>query len=141
MDDFEAFRQAKQKKAEDAKKAAARAKRPGAGGKPPNWVDGCGPAGATNPKVKGFILGRYRKKKIDPATLQRPDGYESTARTAPSASQRNADKAELELERRMAALKKAQADLEAAEIKRSEADVAARRREGGFGAVKGRQRY
>ena len=74
MDDFEAFRQRKMaaKKAKERQAADPEAEaRLG-------WVDGMGPKGPTNPKVKGFILGRYKRKKIDPSTLQRPKGYEKT---------------------------------------------------------------
>ena len=140
MDDFEAFRKAKQAKAEAKKKAANQGPTPTASGKPADWIDGFGPSGPTNPKVKGFMLGRYSKKKVDPATLQRPEGYEKTARATP-AGQQQQSQAERELERRLAALKKAQADLEAAEIARAEAEVAARRKKEGFGSVKGRQRF
>lgn len=73
MDDFEAFRQRKlaAKQAEAHKDPEAEAKL--------GWVDGLGPKGPTNPKIKGFILGRYQRKKVDPSTLERPKGYESTA--------------------------------------------------------------
>jgi len=47
------------------------------------WVDGLGPKGPTNPKIKGFVLGRYARKKIDPQTLERPAGFESTSMTDP----------------------------------------------------------
>ncbi|MCA8924457.1 MAG: hypothetical protein KDD82_21785 [Planctomycetes bacterium] len=73
MDDFEAFRQRKlaAKKSADSSDPEAEEKL--------GWVDGLGPAGVSNPKVKGFVLGRYARKKIDPATLERPAGYESTS--------------------------------------------------------------
>jgi len=72
VDDFEAFRQRKlaKKKAEARKDPEADARL--------GWVDGMGPKGPTNPKIKGFILGRYTRKKIDPNTLERPAGYEKT---------------------------------------------------------------
>lgn len=75
MDDFEAFRKRKQQQ----KKAQAQAGKIDEQNKKLGWLEGLGPQGPTNPKVKGFVLGRYwSKKKVDPSTLQRPKGYEST---------------------------------------------------------------
>lgn len=136
--DFEEFRKQKQAKADAAKKAKE-GPAPLANGKPAEWVDGFGPSGPTNPKVKGFMLGRYRKKRVDPSTLQRPENYEAT-RHKSEAAQRNT-KAELDLERKKAQLAKMQAELEEAQEKQREAEVAARRAAEGFGSIKGRQRY
>lgn len=139
MDDFEAFRKRKKEQEEEKKKAAERAEKadqPAASGKPMDWVDGFGPTGPKNPKIKGFTLGRYRKKKVDPSTLERPDNYESMARPAEVKS-----KAEIEMERRKRALEKAQAELAAAEARAELAEIEARRKEEGFGRLKGRQRY
>lgn len=77
MDDFEAFK--KKKAAEKASEAQA-SKDEAAfddAAKKMGWVDGLGFVGATNPKVKGFVLGRARRKKVDPATLEKPKGMES----------------------------------------------------------------
>jgi hypothetical protein len=136
MDDFEAFRKRKKEQEEEKKREAERASQPAASGKPMDWVDGFGPAGPTNPKVKGFMLGRYRKKKIDPSELEKPEGYESHSR-APDVQ----SKAEIEIERRKRALEKAQAELEAAQAKAELAEIEARRKEEGIGRIKGRQRY
>ena len=136
--DFEEFRKQKQAKA-DAKEKGPKPPEVLANGKPSDWIDGFGPSGPTNPKVKGFMLGRYRKKKVDPSTLERPDNYERTRHNS-EANQRNTQ-AELELERKRAQLAKMQADLEAALEQQREAEVAARRAAEGFGSIKGRQRY
>lgn len=88
--DFEAFRK-KKKEAEDAQKAAAAANnRPMADGSENTWKDGLGPAGGvSNPKVKGFVLGRYSKKRVDPRELHKPQGFESMSkRTAATISRR-----------------------------------------------------
>lgn len=81
MDDFEAFKKMKAdakaaelKAVEDAKLQAAQDE----ANKKMGWVDGIGYMGATNPKVKGFIVGKARKKKVDPNDLpDKPKGYES----------------------------------------------------------------
>lgn len=75
MDDFEAFRKQQMEK----KKAKAEAAEIDEQNKALGWVDGMGPSGPSNPKVKGFMLGRYWTKKVDPKTLQKPKGYEQTA--------------------------------------------------------------
>ena len=136
MDDFEAFRKRKKEQEEEKKRAAERAQKPAASGKPMDWVDGFGPTGPKNPKIKGFTLGRYRKKKVDPSTLEKPEGYESHSRPPDTQS-----KAEIEIERRKRALERAQAELEAAQAKAELAEIEARRKDEGFGKVKGRQRY
>ncbi len=136
MDDFEAFRKRKKEQEEEKKRAAERAQKPAASGKPMDWVDGFGPTGPKNPKIKGFTLGRYRKKKVDPSTLEKPEGYESHSRPPDTQS-----KAEIEIERRKRALERAQAELEAAQAKAELAEIEARRQEEGFGKIKGRQRY
>jgi hypothetical protein len=77
VDDFEAFK--KKKAAEKASEAQA-SKDEAAfddAAKKMGWVDGLGFVGANNPKVKGFILGRAKKKKVDPSTLEKPKGMES----------------------------------------------------------------
>ena len=51
-----------------------------------NWVDGLGPSGPTNPKVKGFVLGRYSKKRINPKELQRPKGMQRATLSSSVAS-------------------------------------------------------
>lgn len=77
MDDFEAFRKKQQAKKEAEKAAAEDAAKQEEAAKKMGWIDGLGPAGVNNPKVKGFVLGRFRKKKIDPTTLEKPKGFES----------------------------------------------------------------
>lgn len=77
MDDFEAFK--KKKQAEKA--AQQQADKDGAAfdeaAKKMGWVDGIGFVGANNPKVKGFAVGRARRKRVDPATLVRPKKIET----------------------------------------------------------------
>lgn len=77
MDDFEAFRKKQaEKKAAEQQAQADQAKQEEAAAKM-GWIDGLGPAGPKNPKVKGFVLGRYWPKKVDPSTLEKPKGYET----------------------------------------------------------------
>lgn len=81
MDDFEAFKKKKAdakaaelKAVEDAKLQAAQDE----ANKKMGWIDGIGYMGATNPKVKGFIVGKARRKKVDPNELpEKPKGFES----------------------------------------------------------------
>ncbi len=75
--DFDAFRKEKEEKNRLLKEAAAANARPMANGSKSSWIEGLGPASAPNPKVKGFILGRYKKQRVDPATLEKPEGYET----------------------------------------------------------------
>ena len=74
--DFEEFRKnrdaIKKEKAEREAEVERRENAPAANGQVLDWVDGMGPAGPRNPKVKGFMLGRFTKKRHDPRTLQRP---------------------------------------------------------------------
>jgi hypothetical protein len=137
--DFDEFRkkkiQQKKAKAEEAKRDDS----PAANGEQLDWVDGMGPAGPRNPKIKGFMLGRYQRKRIDPRTLQRPEGYERTG--AGDGEIEKKTRAEVELERKMKALERAQAELEAVQQKQELAEIEARRKAEGIGKVKGRQRY
>lgn len=135
--DFEEFRKKKKAQQDADKQAEEKASQPTASGKPADWIDGFGPAGPSNPKVKGFLLGRYRKKKVDPSTLAKPEGYEATYRK--EAEEKT--QAEVELERKMAQLERMQAELEAAQAKQREAEIEARRKAEGFGSIKGRQRF
>ncbi|MDC3379328.1 hypothetical protein OAX78_03500 [Planctomycetota bacterium] len=85
MDDFDAFRKKKQAEREARKQGSKDEAKAAAAAKKMGWVEGLGPAGPTNPKIKGFVLGRFRKKRLDPRTLQRPEGYEShTQKSGPS---------------------------------------------------------
>lgn len=77
-DDFEAFRQKQLQKKAQAEEARAEEARVEEAAKKMGWIDGLGPVGPKNPKVKGFVLGRFWPKKIDPSTLEKPKGYEST---------------------------------------------------------------
>jgi hypothetical protein len=80
--DFDAFKKQKQAKNDALKEASVANARPMANGSESTWIEGLGPASAPNPKVKGFILGRYKKQRHDPKALERPDGYETmTAHT------------------------------------------------------------
>tara|TARA_B100000965_G_scaffold363750_1_gene346763 strand:+ start:393 stop:806 length:414 start_codon:yes stop_codon:yes gene_type:complete len=136
--DFEEFRK---KKMQQKKQAADQKKREdelAANGEKLDFIDGFGPQGPKNPKIKGFVLGRYQRKRVDPRTLQRPENYERTHAAPPEAPK---TAAEIELERKKAALEKAQKDLEAAEEKRKLAEIEARRKKEGIGKVKGRVRY
>ncbi|MCO5166842.1 MAG: hypothetical protein M9894_10810 [Planctomycetes bacterium] len=77
MDDFEAFRKRKQ-----AEKAAQQETQKSEAAfdeaaKKMGWVDGIGFVGANNPKVKGFLVGRARRKRVDPNSLVRPKKIES----------------------------------------------------------------
>lgn len=77
MDDFEAFREKRRKekeKEQEAEKAQAAQDELG-------WEEGLGPQGPTNPKVKGFVLGRYWYKKTDPSQLEKPKGFQKTRLT------------------------------------------------------------
>ena len=137
--DFEEFRKnrdaIKQKKADKEAERERRANAPAANGKNLDWIDGMGPAGPRNPKVKGFVLGRFTKKRIDPNTLQRPANFE------PTSAPHEVDPLEAEMERRRLALEKAEAELEALEQKKREAEIEQRRREQGIGRVRGLRRY
>jgi hypothetical protein len=117
VDDFEAFR----KKKMERKKAEAQADKIDEQNKMLGWIDGIGPAGPTNPKVKGFMLGRYWTKKVDPKTLKKPAGYEGTA------LDEDANKARMEREALEAAVQKIRDEAErkiAALYARYEAHVA-----------------
>lgn len=85
MDDFEAFKKKKQAEKEAAQKASQEEAAFDEAAKKMGWIDGIGYTGATNPKVKGFIVGRARRKKIDPNALERPKGIESHRHDAPDA--------------------------------------------------------
>lgn len=138
--DFEEFRKKKKAAQEQQAQQEAQQNAPTAAGGKLDWIDGMGPAGYKNPKVKGFVLGRFKKAKVDPKDLQRPAGYEATARTGPAeVAQRSP--AELELEKRRAALAKAEADLAAAEQKRLEAEIDARKKKEGIDKPRGMTKY
>lgn len=83
MDDFEAFKKKKQAEKDAKAKASKDEATFDEAAKKMGWVDGLGYVGANNPKVKGFILGRARRKKVDPNALQRPKGMESHRHDAP----------------------------------------------------------
>ena len=85
MDDFEAFKKKKQAEQKAENQAAKDEKAFDEAAKKMGWVDGLGFAGATNPKVKGFVLGRARKKKVDPAALEKPKNMETHRHDAPDA--------------------------------------------------------
>lgn len=136
--DFEEFRKKKMQQKKQAAEQKKREAQPAANGKKLDFIDGFGPQGPTNPKIKGFVLGRYQRKRVDPRTLQRPDNYEATHAASPAQAK---SKAEVELERKKAALEKAQQELEAAEEKRKLAEIEERRKKDGIGKVKGRVRY
>lgn len=78
-DDFEAFRQKKLQQKAQAEEARSEEARTDEAAKKMGWIDGLGPAGPKNPKVKGFVLGRFWPKKVDPSTLQKPKGFEATS--------------------------------------------------------------
>ncbi len=78
MDDFEAFRK---KKIQDKKREAEGEKNAKAQDEALGWVEGLGPSGPANPKVKGFILGRYRRRRVDPKALQKPKGFQTHKRS------------------------------------------------------------
>jgi hypothetical protein len=80
VDDFEAFKKKKadkEKADKDAVLKAAQDAKNDEAAKKMGWVDGFGFTGAVNPKVKGFVLGRSRKKKIDVKELKKPGNFES----------------------------------------------------------------
>jgi len=134
VDDFEAFRkkrEAQKDALEEAEEANARA---AANGQKLDWIDGMGPAGPRNPKVKGFVLGRFQRKRIDPKNLKRPDGYEARAQTVQPA-------VDDEVAKRRAQLERAEAELRAAEEKRRLAAIEKRRKAEGFSKIKGMQRF
>ena len=134
--DFEEFRKKKKAQKEAEKKTEETYSGPTSSGKPMDWVDGFGPSGPTNPKVPGFTLGRYNKVKVDPDEIKKPKGYEAVYRKpAPGPS-----KAELEMERRKAALEKAEADLKEMEEQRELKEIEARKRAQGISSIK-KQRY
>lgn len=85
MDDFEAFKKRKQAEKEAAQRASKEEAAFDEAAKKMGWVDGLGFVGAHNPKVKGFVVGRARRKRIDPSTLERPKGLESHRHDAPAA--------------------------------------------------------
>lgn len=140
--DFDEFRKKKLEKKQE-EKAADESGRLAASGKELGWIDGLGPAGGPrNPKVKGFVLGRFQRKRIDPSTLERPKGYESTALGAGGEDDpAKKTPAEIELERRKAALAKAEADLAAVEEQRKQQEIEARRQKEGFERIKGFKKY
>lgn len=135
MDDFEAFRKKRKAQKEALEKAEEANARAAANGKKLDWVEGMGPSGPTNPKVKGFILGRFQRKRIDPKELERPEGYEATR--AKSVTPHIDD----EVAKRRAQLERAEAELRAAEEKRLLAEIAKRRKEEGFKKIKGMKRF
>ncbi len=134
--DFEEFRRKRKEQAEAQAQAERLAQQPAANGEKLEWVEGMGPAGPRNPKVKGFILGRFRRKRVDPSQLQRPKGYERTALGSPEH-----DTADQEIEKRRAALERAEAELRAAEEKRKLEEIEKRRAAEGLKRPKGIQRY
>ena len=77
MDDFEAFKKKKQAEQAAQNQAAKDEKAFDEAAKKMGWIDGLGFVGAQNPKVKGFIVGRARKKKVDPNALEKPKGMET----------------------------------------------------------------
>lgn len=81
MDDFEKFRQQKEAKKEAARQAEEEQKKLDEAAQKMGWVDGFGFVGPNNPKVKGFILGRARKKRVDPRALEKPKNFERTQLT------------------------------------------------------------
>lgn len=83
MDDFEAFKKKKAAEKDAEQQAAKDEKAFDEAAKKMGWVDGIGYVGATNPKVKGFIVGRAKKKKVDPNALEKPKGMESHRADAP----------------------------------------------------------
>ncbi len=86
MDDFEAFKKKKQAEKEAKDKASKDEAAFDEAAKKMGWIDGIGYVGATNPKVKGFIVGRARRKKVDPNSLERPKGIETHRHDAPDAA-------------------------------------------------------
>ncbi len=84
--DFDAFRKKKQAEEERLKKAKAANSRPMANGSKRNWSEGLGPTGPSNPKIKGFVLGRYSKKRIDPRTLEKPKGFQTSNKNRTAAN-------------------------------------------------------
>lgn len=134
--DFEEFRRKRKEQAEAQAQAERQAQQPAANGEKLEWVDGMGPVGPRNPKVKGFILGRFRRKRIDPSQLQRPKGYESTALGSPER-----EGADQEIERRRAALERAEAELRASEEKRKLEEIERRRAAEGIQRPKGIRRF
>ncbi len=87
MDDFEAFRKKQKEKKASEKEAADGEKAFDAAKEQLGWVDGIGPAGHNNPKVKGFVLGRYKKKKVDVNELEKPKGFEKHRADKPEGEQ------------------------------------------------------
>ena len=77
QDDFEAFRKKQQEKKQAEQQAQDDAAKIDEAAQKMGWIDGLGPSGPKNPKVKGFVLGRYWPKKVDPSTLEKPKGYET----------------------------------------------------------------
>ncbi|MGE0712166.1 MAG: hypothetical protein AB7N76_29765 [Planctomycetota bacterium] len=138
--DFNEFRKKKMEEKKQKEEEEQRATQPTASGQAPDWIDGMGPAGPRNPKVKGFVLGRYQRKRVDPSTLQRPEGYERTNMSAEEDAPA-ATKAELEIEKRKAAIEKAQADLEKAQEAARLAEIEERKKREGISQIKGRQRF
>ena len=84
MDDFEAFKKKKQEKEKAEKAASANEAQFDEAAKKMGWIDGLGFTGPVNPKVKGFVRGRSRKKKLDPKELKKPEHFESTRMDDPS---------------------------------------------------------
>ncbi|MDF1665302.1 MAG: hypothetical protein P1V97_26305 [Planctomycetota bacterium] len=83
-DPFEAFRRKKEQAKLDQQQQTHQAARAQEGLQNIGWVEGIGPA-STEPqdpnKPRGFSRGRYKRKAIDPSTLQRPAGFERTKLT------------------------------------------------------------
>jgi hypothetical protein len=77
VDDFEAFKKKKQAAEKAEQEATKQEAEFDEAAKKMGWVDGLGFVGHQNPKVKGFILGRAKKKKVDPKGLERPKGMET----------------------------------------------------------------
>jgi hypothetical protein len=87
---FDEFRKKKKEEKERLKKAKEEQSRGTVSGEKIDWVEGIGPTGGTqNPKVKGFVQGRYKKQRVDPRELHKPSGFQAYAkRTAASISRR-----------------------------------------------------
>jgi hypothetical protein len=89
--DFEEFKRKKKEEKERQARIAAESARGTASGKELNWVEGLGPAQIANPKVKGFVLGRYQKQKVDPRNLEKPDGFTAYATRTSAAIKRRVE--------------------------------------------------
>lgn len=87
-DPFEEFRRKKQKEKELAKLQANEVQRNEAAAAQMGWIEGIGPA-SNEPhdpnKPRGFTRGRYVTRDVDPNSIQRPAGFQST-KLAPDGS-------------------------------------------------------